>query len=358
VIGLAAPTVVTIPMPEGAHWLKIESRLDLQNPEAEEATVQWAISTDQPRDVTKIMPGVLTIWKRATKKSGETMNDFNKMKVAFPDMFERRLEEVAGNLFRNGKPGISVYYFSDEQLGQLLGQKDRWKLVEMKKDWSLAGNPNLKPELVNTVELGFSHDWRQVGVTAKAFYRRGTNTILPYTVLLPGGIAFTQPQNIGSSTTYGVESFITASAGKWWSSTASISLYNQSIEGDVNGENINSSLFSWYVKWANTFNFFQSTRAQLLFNYQAPTALPQGRRIAVYNVDLGFQQKIMQGRARLGLTVTDVFNTLENGSTVVTPDFKSTRISKSDTRAVLLTFAMTFGSAFREKLMDNKFSAE
>ena len=146
VIGLAAPTVVTIPMPEGAHWLKIESRLDLQNPEAEEATIQWAISTDQPRDVTKIMPGVLTIWKRATKKSGETMNDFNKMKVAFPDMFERRLEEVAGNLFRNGKPGISVYYFSDEQLGQLLGQKDRWKLEEMKKDWSLAGNPNLKPD--------------------------------------------------------------------------------------------------------------------------------------------------------------------------------------------------------------------
>lgn len=221
-----------------------------------------------------------------------------------------------------------------------------------------GGNPNLQPELVNMVELGFSHDWRQVGFTAKAFYRRGTNTILPYTVLLPGGIAFTQPQNIGNSTTYGVESFINTSAGKWWSSTASLSLYKQSIEGDVNGENINSSLFSWYVKWANTFNFFQSTRAQLLFNYQAPTALPQGRRIAVYNVDLGFQQKIMQGRARLGLTVTDVFNTLENGNTVVTPDFKSTRISKSDTRAVLLTFAMTFGSAFKEKLMENKFSAE
>jgi hypothetical protein len=53
-----------------------------------------------------------------------------------------------------------------------------------------------------------------------------------------------------------------------------------------------------------------------------------------------------------------VFNTLENGNTVVTPDVKSTRIAKSDTRAVLLTFAMTFGSAFKEKLMENKFSAE
>jgi outer membrane receptor protein involved in Fe transport len=289
----------------------------------------------------------------------EQMN--NKGESSNPDTTFR-------NAFFNFFPSLNMGYKLKDgsmvsfNLGRRINRPGLWQLnpfIDITDSLNRrGGNPNLKPELVNTVELGYSHDWRQVGVMAKAFYRGGTNTILPYTVLLPGGIAFTQPQNIGSSTTYGIESFVNASAGKWWSSTASLSLYNQSIEGDVNGEDINSSLFSWYVKWANTFNFFQSTRAQLLFNYQAPTALPQGRRIAVYNVDLGFQQKIMQGRARLGLTVTDVFNTLENGSTVVTPDFKSTRISKSDTRAVLLTFAMTFGSAFREKLMENKFSAE
>ena len=146
VIGLAAPTVLTVPMPEGAHGLKIEAKLDMQNPEVDDATLQWAIATDKPRDVTKIMPGVLTIWKRATKRSGETMSDFNKMRVAFPDMLERRLEEVAANLFRNGKPGFSVYYFCDDQLGQLLGQKERSQLEAMKKDWSYASNPNLRPD--------------------------------------------------------------------------------------------------------------------------------------------------------------------------------------------------------------------
>lgn len=169
VIGLAAPTVLTVPMPEGAHWLKIEAKLDLQNPEAEEATVQWAISTDKPRDVTKIMPGVLTIWKRATQKSGETMNDFNKMKVAFPDMFERRLEEVAGNLFRNGKPGISVYYFSDDQLGELLGEKDRNHLAAMKKDWRLVANPKANKQMQDEFDgslLWYMHEF------AKRAWRR------------------------------------------------------------------------------------------------------------------------------------------------------------------------------------------
>ena len=107
--------------------------------------MQWTIATDKPRDVTKIMPGVLTIWKRSTKKAGETMNDFNKMKSAFPDMFERRLEEVADNLYRRS-PGISVYYFSDDQLAQLLSEQDRKALLGMKKDWGYNAVPNLNPQ--------------------------------------------------------------------------------------------------------------------------------------------------------------------------------------------------------------------
>ncbi|MBE2287846.1 MAG: DUF1592 domain-containing protein [Prosthecobacter sp.] len=146
VLAFAAPQVVTLPLPEGANWLLAHARLDMQNPEVDEATIQWTMTTGTPRDVTKIIPGVLTIWKRSTKKSGETMNDFNKMKTAFPDMFERRLEEVANNLYRGGKPNITVYYFSDDQLGQLLGQQDKDTLAAMKKDWGYNATPNLNKQ--------------------------------------------------------------------------------------------------------------------------------------------------------------------------------------------------------------------
>lgn len=221
-----------------------------------------------------------------------------------------------------------------------------------------GGNPYLQPELVNTAELGWNKDWNVISVSGALFYRRGTNTILPYTTLLPGGIALTIPENIGSSTTYGLEGFISTQGGKIWNSTASVSLYNQTIKGNIDGEDIGNTVFSWYGKWANNFTIGKNLRAQILFNYQAPTAITQGTRLAVYNMDLGAQQKIMQGRARIGLTVTDVFNTLQNGSNVYNTDFTIKRSSKSDTRAVMLTFAMTFGSAFKEKLMENKFSAE
>lgn len=145
VLALAAPAAFTLPLPEGAHWLRAETRLDMQNPDVDEATLQWTIATDQPRDVTRIMPGVLTIWKRSTQAAHRTMGDFNVMKSAFPDMFERRLEEVADNLHR-WKPGIGVYYFSDEQLGQLLGENDRRQIDAMKKDWSCAAPGRLRQQ--------------------------------------------------------------------------------------------------------------------------------------------------------------------------------------------------------------------
>jgi outer membrane receptor protein involved in Fe transport len=221
-----------------------------------------------------------------------------------------------------------------------------------------GGNPNLKPELVNTAELGWGHDWDKISVNANLFYRKGRNTILPYTTLLPGGITFTQPQNIGSSTSFGIESFITVNTGKFWNSTASISLFNQTVEGDIGGDELYSSLFSWYTKWVNNFNLWKDLRAQILINYEAPTAVPQGKRLAVYNADLGLQKKILKGKGRIGLTVTDVFNTLKYGNEIVTDEFRSYRVSKSDTRAILLTFGMTFGTTFKEKIMENTYSGE
>lgn len=146
VLAFAAPQVFKLPLPEGAHWLKVDTRLDMQNPEVDEASMQWTMTTETPRDVSKIIPGVLTIWKRSTKKSGETMNDFNKMKTAFPDMFERRLEEVANNLYRGGRANYTVYYFSDDQLGRLLGQNDKNYLAAMKKDWGYNATPNLNKQ--------------------------------------------------------------------------------------------------------------------------------------------------------------------------------------------------------------------
>ena len=108
--------------------------------------MQWMATADAPPDPTKIIPGVLTVWKLRTQAASLTMNDFSVMKTAFPDEYNRRLkEEVARNYLRNGNTA-SVYYFSDAQLGTLLSDREKERFAAMMADWRLLIDAPVDPK--------------------------------------------------------------------------------------------------------------------------------------------------------------------------------------------------------------------
>ncbi|HYF36867.1 MAG TPA: DUF1592 domain-containing protein [Prosthecobacter sp.] len=141
-----APRVVTLPLPEGVSEVTGSGKLDLSSPEADEATAQWKLTTGAPPDAAQILPGVLTVWKRQTTKARDTMNDFGRMKTAFPDIYDRRLEEVARNHTR-GNSSLGVYYFSDEQLGKLISAKEYRYLKDMHTDYGFVAPGKLQPKM-------------------------------------------------------------------------------------------------------------------------------------------------------------------------------------------------------------------
>ncbi len=146
VLAVAAPKVLDLPVPEGCWQMKASCKLDINTPDADLATIQWKLTADSPPDVTRIMPGVLTVWKLRTTASGKTMSDFDRMRRVFPDEYDRRLEEVARNYYST-KPGQGVYYYSDEQLGAALTEWDREYLRRMKLDWGYtATGGKLSPQ--------------------------------------------------------------------------------------------------------------------------------------------------------------------------------------------------------------------
>ena len=145
VLAVAAPKVISLPIPPGSKELTASCRLDLKAPDAEFATIQWKLVKGTPPDVTKVMPGVLTVWKISTKTARETMRDFDMMRKVFPDEYVRRLEEVARNYYST-KPGVGVYYFSDDQLSALLNDTEKKELQDMKKDWGYVAPGSLNKE--------------------------------------------------------------------------------------------------------------------------------------------------------------------------------------------------------------------
>ncbi len=221
-----------------------------------------------------------------------------------------------------------------------------------------SGNPNLKPEFVQALELGYNKEWEKVTLSTNIFYRYSENTIRSFLQPLANGAVLRLPVNIGTANSYGLENIITAKPSNFYNLNASVSLFQQ----ELNGSNVSSDAiqcsFNWFGKLINNFTVGKGGKLQIIGNYNSTATTPQGRLIPLYNVDLGFQQKLGKGNARLGLVVVDIFNTLASGGNNTTTDFISNRTQKADTRAIMITFAYSFKSVFKEKLLENQFSKE
>ncbi|KQB39544.1 TonB-dependent receptor domain-containing protein [Flavobacterium aquidurense] len=221
-----------------------------------------------------------------------------------------------------------------------------------------GGNPYLKPEIIHIAEMSYNKDWSKYSFSTNAFYRNATNTIKQYAELQDNGVILLQPRNIGSTITYGLETIFSLKPIGFYDANISITAFEQNIDASNLAQDVVNNAFSWYGKIINNFAPWKGGKLQIIGNYNSALATPQGKRIPIYNVDMGFQQKIGKGNARLGLVVTDMFNTLESGYKNNTLLFSNNRTSKSDTRALMLTFAYTFKSDFKEKLLENQFSTE
>jgi len=141
-IVVQAPAIITLPLPGDATMFRAGGKLDIDSPEADEASVQWMATADAPPDPRGVLPGVLTVWKVRGKAIGRLGHEFGIMKVAFPDEYLRRLEEVSRNFHRGGK-GPGVYYLSDAQLTALISPAEKQRWEKMMADWRLVRNKDV-----------------------------------------------------------------------------------------------------------------------------------------------------------------------------------------------------------------------
>jgi hypothetical protein len=219
-----------------------------------------------------------------------------------------------------------------------------------------GGNPYLKPELVNAFEVGYSKDGEGWSLSSNAFYRLSNNIIRPFIDLKPNGVALTTPQNFGNASTFGIEEIVDWFPTKFWAINTSVSIFDQKIDGTYVSSDVANEVVSWYGKMIHNFTLSKLSKLQVIGVYNSPTAMPQGTRMAIYNIDLGFQTKIMKGKGGLGVVVSDIFNMQNSGNLASASNFNLARTFKVDTRAIFVTFAYSFSNIFKESLLDNLFS--
>lgn len=208
------------------------------------------------------------------------------------------------------------------------------------------GNENLNPEFIHVLELGHSKSWSKFGLTTNVFYRYRDNLVQRLVQYADGSdiVTMSTPNNVGNSTSTGLEIISMYEPVKWFGLNASLSAFQTNINAGNNNNalqnaNVNSEVQSWNARINANFTFWKKSRAQVGFNYNSPTAIAQGENLGFYMVMIGFSKPILKDdRGNIGINVRDLFYSMRFGNTTNTSTFSQTSSVLRDTRQIFLTF--------------------
>jgi outer membrane receptor protein involved in Fe transport len=183
-----------------------------------------------------------------------------------------------------------------------------------------VGNPALKPQFTNTLEVGFKKSWSTGYVYSAAYHRMSDGTITRISSIVPGStLIYAVFQNAGKSYNSGLEIVMSQEVTKWYSFNLNLNGYHSQINAYsvVNMfpiENLFSSakqeIISGTIKLNNNFRLANKFEGQITAIYLAPNIIPQGRIEQRFSVDLGFKKQIQKGKGELFINATDIFNTM------------------------------------------------
>lgn len=209
-----------------------------------------------------------------------------------------------------------------------------------------SGNPNLLPQETDSYELMWQKRVRQTFYQATLYYRDTSDAFTQVTTDLGGGVLLTRPENLGSSTSTGLELVANGALHPTLRYNASLNYYRQQIESPtlLGGVDRSGNVLSGRValNWQPTPNDF----LQVSTLFTGDQLLAQGTRESSTLVNLGYRRKLNADWS-FQATVRDVFDNF--GAVIVTdtPTFRDRTEQTMGGRAMFVGFTWSFGQGQR-----------
>lgn len=215
-----------------------------------------------------------------------------------------------------------------------------------------VGNPGLRPQFTQTVELGYKTNWKG-GYFYTAAYYRITNRILTRisTADTASNVLYSISQNANNGYNRGLEVLLNQEVSKWFSFNVNVNVYQNIIDAFTvenkypypvwfTGEK--QTNFSGNVKFNGMFRIPKGFELQLTGIYLAPDIIPQGRIKSRYSVDLGLRKTLQKGKGELFLNISDIFNGMRIRQEVRGNGFRIVSANYYETQAVRLGYGYKF----------------
>jgi outer membrane receptor protein involved in Fe transport len=170
------------------------------------------------------------------------------------------------------------------------------------------GNPKLKPEFINSFELGWSTFAGKNSLNASLFFRHTEGLIERVTTLGEAGVTYTTYENLNNGYAYGIELVGNREFAKWFKANLNLSYFQNVFEGSEEFNIARTESWQWTSKLNMNFNVTKSFSLSAAAYYNSPRTFAQEKRDAMYWADISARYDFMKGKASLSLRVSDIFD--------------------------------------------------
>ncbi|MBK5272428.1 MAG: TonB-dependent receptor family protein, partial [Bacteroidia bacterium] len=228
------------------------------------------------------------------------------------------------------------------------------------------GNPQLKPEFINSFEINYSKNYKGGNFLAVLYFRNNPKDITQYSDTITAA-QYQQLNNaaidqnailntfINANTTnrYGLELTLQQKAGKNFDITPTINLQYRTVGAKVNNLDLSNKGFNWEGKLITNYkietinkSLFNNLGFQLIGEYQSPRVIPQGKRLSELDVDFAMKKEFLKDKkASVTFAINDVFNSRRWGLIYDTEQFYQDSYRRRNVRNFRITFSYKFGDA-------------
>ena len=164
------------------------------------------------------------------------------------------------------------------------------------------GDPNLRPELVDQIELGVSNkNTRGDALFSTLYYRKVDQLINRVNTVYNDTILNRIYSNVGKGRTFGAEFGSEFSVGEKWKNLASVNVFNYEIKGSFDNKPIDYKSLIYSINLNSTYRFSKNTSLQFTFNYLSDRVTAQGEDSRFYSPNLTFTKRFWEDQLTASL---------------------------------------------------------
>ncbi len=220
------------------------------------------------------------------------------------------------------------------------------------------GNPYLQPQLTNNLEVSYTYSY---ATSIKIGYAYTTNYIEALTYQ-NGKYTVQTPQNAGTRKMLSFSFSTPIKITKVWSAYISLTpyyhFYNTKLSGFGSTENQQGGSWALNSYAGNNFDFGRGWKGSFggWFNFQNRATIYVSKPLG--SLDLGIQKNILQEKATIKVSVTDILNTQRWEQRASTDDLWLNTYRKWESQNITAGFSWRFGNVKIKKAREREAVSE